>query len=447
MFGFFRRKKPALPTADPAATPDATPDATPVATPVAMPDSTPEALPAQVQQRARAPGPQPAATSVPVALHRQPTRGIPVVDKTVVHEPASPVIREATRPNAPDHTAARSAVTASSAPPVAGSGAVPSPKAADTDTAAEAVTDATGAVRPGWLARLRGGLTKTRTNFNTLFVGAQIDEALYEELENALLASDAGVATSEYLLARLRERARRDRLVDAAGLRGALRDLIAELLAPLEQPVDVDRATPLVMMITGVNGAGKTTSIGKLARHLRAIDRTVLLAAADTFRAAAREQLVRWGERNQVQVIGNEGGDTAAVAFDAVKAGIARGTGVVMIDTAGRLPTQQHLMEELRKIRRVLGKAMASAPHEVLLVLDGNTGQNMLAQVKAFDEAVQLTGLIVTKLDGTAKGGAIAALAYTRRDRPIPVYFIGVGEGVEDLEAFSAKEFASALLD
>jgi fused signal recognition particle receptor len=209
----------------------------------------------------------------------------------------------------------------------------------------------------------------------------------------------------------------------------------------------VDRATPLVMMITGVNGAGKTTSIGKLARHLRAIDKTVLLAAGDTFRAAAREQLARWGERNEVQVIGNEGGDPAAVAFDAVKAGIARRTGVVMIDTAGRLPTQRHLMDELRKIRRVLGKAMDGSPHEVLLVLDGNTGQNMLAQVKAFDEAVQLTGLVVTKLDGTAKGGAIAALAYTRRETPIPVYFIGVGEGVEDLEAFSAKEFASALLE
>ncbi len=270
---------------------------------------------------------------------------------------------------------------------------------------------------------------------------------MYEELENALLASDAGVATTQWLLTQLRERARRDRIVEAAALKSALRELLADLLAPLERPIDVDRATPLVMMITGVNGAGKTTSIGKLARHLRAIDKTVLLAAGDTFRAAAREQLTRWGERNGVQVIGNEGGDPAAVSFDAVKAGIARRTGVVMIDTAGRLPTQQHLMEELRKVRRVLGKAMDGAPHEVLLVLDGNTGQNMLAQVKAFDDTVQLTGLIVTKLDGTAKGGAIAALAFTRREQPIPVYFIGIGEGVADLEAFSAKEFASALLD
>ena len=245
----------------------------------------------------------------------------------------------------------------------------------------------------------------------------------------------------------LRERAQRDRINDAATLKTALIDILTELLSPLEKPIDVDRADPLVMMITGVNGAGKTTSIGKLARHLHQIDQSVLLAAGDTFRAAAREQLARWGERNQVHVIANEGGDPAAVAFDAIKAGQARKVDVVMVDTAGRLPTQRHLMDELKKIRRVIGKAMDGAPHEVLLVLDGNTGQNMLAQVQAFDEAVQLTGLVVTKLDGTAKGGAIAALAHTRRDNPLPVYFIGVGEGVEDLQAFSAREFATALLD
>ena len=318
------------------------------------------------------------------------------------------------------------------------------PEAARPEAAAPA---AASPERQGWLNRLRGGLARTRGNLATIFVSVKVDESLYEELETALLASDAGVATTQWLIEQLRERARRNRIGDATALKAALGTLLTELLAPLEQPIDVDRATPLVMMIVGVNGAGKTTSIGKLARHLRAIDKSVLLAAGDTFRAAAREQLVRWGERNEVQVIGNEGGDPAAVAFDAVKAGIARRTGVVMIDTAGRLPTQRHLMEELRKIRRVLGKAMDGAPHEVLLVLDGNTGQNMLNQVTAFDEAVQLTGLVVTKLDGTAKGGAIAALAHTRRDRPIPVYFIGVGEGVADLEAFSAKEFASALLE
>jgi fused signal recognition particle receptor len=211
--------------------------------------------------------------------------------------------------------------------------------------------------------------------------------------------------------------------------------------------MDIDAAEPLVMMIAGVNGAGKTTSIGKLAHHLQREGKSILLAAGDTFRAAAREQLAEWGSRNQVDVIAQQGGDPAAVAFDAVHAGRARRTGIVIIDTAGRLPTQTHLMEELRKIRRVVAKAMDGAPHETLLVLDGNTGQNMLAQVKAFDETVPLTGLIVTKLDGTAKGGALAALAFTRRERPIPVYFIGVGEKIDDLQAFSADEFAGALLD
>ena len=311
----------------------------------------------------------------------------------------------------------------------------------------QAMPEAVRPARAGWFARLRGGLARTRSQLGSIFSRNRIDETRYEELETALLASDTGYGTTTWLLDELRERAQRDRINDAATLKTALIDILTELLSPLEKPIDVDRADPLVMMITGVNGAGKTTSIGKLARHLHQIDQSVLLAAGDTFRAAAREQLARWGERNQVHVIANEGGDPAAVAFDAIKAGQARKVDVVMVDTAGRLPTQRHLMDELKKIRRVIGKAMDGAPHEVLLVLDGNTGQNMLAQVQAFDEAVQLTGLVVTKLDGTAKGGAIAALAHTRRDNPLPVYFIGVGEGVEDLQAFSAREFATALLD
>ena len=311
----------------------------------------------------------------------------------------------------------------------------------------QAMPEAVRPARASWFARLRGGLARTRSQLGSIFSRNRIDETLYEELETALLASDTGYGTTTWLLDELRERAQRDRINDAATLKTALINILTELLSPLEKPIDVDRADPLVMMITGVNGAGKTTSIGKLARHLHQIDQSVLLAAGDTFRAAAREQLARWGERNQVHVIANEGGDPAAVAFDAIKAGQARKVDVVMVDTAGRLPTQRHLMDELKKIRRVIGKAMDGAPHEVLLVLDGNTGQNMLAQVQAFDEAVQLTGLVVTKLDGTAKGGAIAALAHTRRDNPLPVYFIGVGEGVEDLQAFSAREFATALLD
>ena len=301
--------------------------------------------------------------------------------------------------------------------------------------------------RQSWMHRLRAGLTKTRGNLAGLFSNVRVDDTLFEELESALLTSDAGVGTTEWLMRELQQRVRRERLNDGEQVRQALRALLVELLAPLEKPVDIDRAEPLVIMIAGVNGAGKTTSIGKLAHHLQREGKSILLAAGDTFRAAAREQLAEWGARNQVDVIAQQGGDPAAVAFDAVSAGRARRTGIVMIDTAGRLPTQLHLMEELKKIRRVVAKAMDGAPHETLLVLDGNTGQNMLAQVKAFDDAIGLSGLIVTKLDGTARGGALAALAFTRRERPIPVYFVGVGEGIEDLQAFSADEFASALLD
>jgi fused signal recognition particle receptor len=230
---------------------------------------------------------------------------------------------------------------------------------------------------------------------------------------------------------------------DPAAVKALLVDALAELLAPLEKPLMLGEHQPTVIMVVGVNGAGKTTSIGKLTHHLAAAGQKVLLAAADTFRAAAREQLSVWADRNQVEIVSQEGGDPAAVSFDAVTAGRSRACDVVIADTAGRLPTQLHLMEELKKIRRVIAKADPSAPHEVLLVVDGNTGQNALAQVKAFDDALQLTGLIVTKLDGTAKGGVLAALA---RERPLPVYFIGVGEKLEDLQTFQAREFAQALL-
>ena len=345
---------------------------------------------------------------------------------------------------------AEAAPVAGSAPVAAPEAAVaPEPAVAQEPSPAPAPTaePQPAPARASWMARLKQGLSKTRGNLAGLFSGARIDEALYEELETALLMSDAGVETTQYLLESLRQKVRRERIEDAEGVRKALRSLLADLLRPLERPIDIDAAQPLVMMIAGVNGAGKTTSIGKLARHLQREGKSVLLAAGDTFRAAAREQLVEWGSRNGVQVISQQGGDPAAVAFDAVNAGRARGVGVVMIDTAGRLPTQLHLMDELKKIHRVIGKAMPDAPHEVLIVLDGNTGQNMLAQVRAFDDAIGATGLVVTKLDGTAKGGTLAALAWTRRDRPIPVCFIGVGEGIDDLQGFSADEFASALLD
>lgn len=294
-----------------------------------------------------------------------------------------------------------------------------------------------------WLTRLKTGLSKTSSSLTGIFVGTKIDEDLYEELETALLMSDAGLDATEFLLEALREKVRTERLTEPQQVKTALRTLLVELLKPLESSLMLGRAQPLVMMIAGVNGAGKTTSIGKLAKHLQSFNQSVLLAAGDTFRAAAREQLAIWGQRNNVTVVSQESGDPAAVIFDAVGAARARKIDVMMADTAGRLPTQLHLMEELRKVKRVIGKAQDGAPHEVLLVIDANTGQNALAQVKAFDDALGLTGLIVTKLDGTAKGGILAAIA---RQRPIPVYFIGVGEKVEDLQPFSAEEFSDALL-
>ncbi len=298
--------------------------------------------------------------------------------------------------------------------------------------------------RSSWFNRLRSGLKKTGSQLTGLFGGGRIDEALFEELETALLSADAGVEATEYLLQQLRDRVRKDRLETAQQLKEALIDELTRLLQPLESPpVDVTNERPFVAMICGVNGAGKTTSIGKLARLFQTQGLSVLLAAGDTFRAAAREQLAVWGERNNITVIAQEGGDPAAVIFDAIHAARARGVDVMIADTAGRLPTQLHLMAELKKVRRVIGKADASAPHAVWLVLDANTGQNALAQVKAFDEAVGLTGLILTKLDGTAKGGVVAAIA---RTRPVPLLFVGVGEGMDDLRPFVAADFARALL-
>ena len=299
------------------------------------------------------------------------------------------------------------------------------------------------AARSGWLDRLKSGLKKTGSSITTVFTGTRIDEALYEDLETALLMADAGVPATETLLADLRRRVKDARATEPAQVKALLQDAIADLLAPLEKTLVVGEYHPTVIMVAGVNGAGKTTSIGKLTRHLADAGASVLLAAADTFRAAAREQLAVWADRNQVEIISQQDADPSAVAFDAVAAGRARGRDVVLVDTAGRLPTQKHLMEELKKIRRVVTKADATAPHEVLLVIDGNTGQNALAQVKAFDEAAQLTGLIVTKLDGTAKGGVLCAIA---REKPVPVYFIGVGEKLEDLQTFKAREFAQALV-
>jgi fused signal recognition particle receptor len=308
-----------------------------------------------------------------------------------------------------------------------------------------------------WTARMRAGLSRTRDNLGKrvsgLFGGGRIDENLYEELENILLTADAGVNATSWLLDELRRKVKRNNLTDAAQLKNALQEALVTLLEPLAQPLDTHAHKPFVIMLAGVNGAGKTTTIGKLAHHFQQEGKTILLAAGDTFRAAAREQLVAWGERNQVTVISQESNsrqkaDPAAVIFDAVSAAKARGIDIVLADTAGRLATQLHLMEEIKKVKRVIAKAEPGAPHETLLVLDANTGQNAINQVNAFDDALGLTGLIITKLDGTAKGGVIAAIARQRQQKmPLPIRFIGVGEGINDLRPFVASEFVEAVFE
>jgi fused signal recognition particle receptor len=282
--------------------------------------------------------------------------------------------------------------------------------------------------------------------------GGKIDENLYEELETVLITADVGIDATTWLLGTLRKQVKKEGLTDATQLKEALKESLLILLAPLIRPLDSSIEKPFVIMITGVNGAGKTTSVGKLAHYFQSQEKSILLAAGDTFRAAAREQLIIWGKRNNVSVVSQDAsqqqrGDSAAVIFDAVNAAKARNIDIVLADTAGRLATQLHLMEEIKKVKRVISKAIPSAPHEVLLVLDANTGQNTVNQVKAFDDALGITGLILTKLDGTAKGGVIAAIAMQRQQNPIPLYFIGTGEGIEDLQPFDAKKFVEALFD
>ena len=304
-----------------------------------------------------------------------------------------------------------------------------------------------------WLGRLRSSLQRTGSSITSVFGGKVIDDALFEELESALLMADAGMPATQAVLQALKLRVKASGSTQPQQVKVLLTEVLTEVLLPLQGELSLATHKPTVIMVAGVNGAGKTTTIGKLTRHLSDAGHSVLLAAADTFRAAAKEQLLVWADRNQVDIISQDQGDPAAVSFDAVTAGKARGRDVVLIDTAGRLPTQLHLMDELKKIQRVIQKADASSPHEVLLVIDGNTGQNALAQVKAFDEALGLTGLIVTKLDGTAKGGVLAAIALWTQQRPahsgktLKVYFIGIGEKLEDLQAFNAQEFAQALIN
>ncbi|WP_374402109.1 signal recognition particle-docking protein FtsY [Niveibacterium sp.] len=359
----------------------------------------------------------------------------------------------------PADSAAPQATPAAPAPETA-----PAAAPVEAKPVAAAVAPAPQATPPAdsrsWATRLRDGLSKTRAKLNAavgptlgadvgdvmsdLFSRRKIDDELLDEIETTLLTADCGVDATQYLIDEMRKRWKRDKLETGEQLKGVLMELLEGLLTPLQQPLDIHTHKPTIIMLAGVNGSGKTTSIGKLAKRFQAEGKSVLLAAGDTFRAAAREQLQEWGRRNDVTVISQDGGDPAAVVFDAINAARARGIDIVLADTAGRLPTQLHLMEEIAKVRRVIQKADPTGPHEVLLVLDSNIGQNALAQLAAFDKAVGVTGLVVTKLDGTAKGGVLAAIA---RTNPKPIRFIGVGERIDDMQPFVAREFVEALFD
>ncbi|WP_092696870.1 signal recognition particle-docking protein FtsY [Acidovorax soli] len=441
MFSFFK-KKPAPTPAQPAAAAPATP-AAPAAVPAPPPVMPPAGQAPAAPVTQSAPLPTPSATTLPPPAPPAASGGLGWLRNPFAAKPPAPATKAApVAAPPPAELPVPAPVSTPVSPMVA---AAPIAVAVPPLPLAPMATEPppTPAERKGWLDRLKAGLRKTGSSIATVFTGTQIDDALYEELEEALLMADTGVKATQHLLEDLKRRVKDSKTTDPAAVKGLLADALADLLRPLEKALVIGEHQPTVIMVAGVNGAGKTTSIGKLTKHLASEGASVLLAAADTFRAAAREQLGVWADRNTVEIVSQEGGDPAAVSFDAVTAGKARGKDVVLVDTAGRLPTQLHLMEELKKIRRVVTKADATAPHEVLLVIDGNTGQNALAQVRSFDDALQLTGLVVTKLDGTAKGGVLAAIA---QERPIPVYFIGVGEKLEDLETFNAREFAQALL-
>ena len=429
MFGFFKRKKNTEPVAE-----------KPVPAPHQQENS--EQLQNIADDSAQTeviPQPEP-AISDPVAEK-------PEQADTASVQPQAETEKDIIVPTAVDEPAAIAVTDDTASPvqtPVASENTVVI--AAEPDTVSEQTEKP---AKLSWTARLKQGLSKSRNqmakSLASVFGGGKIDEDLYEELETVLLTSDMGIEATEKLLAQVRQRVTLKGLKNGDELRSALKEALYELLLPLDQPLILpDDKKPFVIMMAGVNGAGKTTSIGKLAKYFQSQGKSVLLAAGDTFRAAAREQLQQWGERNNVTVIAQASGDSAAVCYDALEAAKARGIDVVLADTAGRLPTQLHLMEEIKKVKRVLQKSLPDAPHEVMLVLDANVGQNAINQVVAFDDALGLTGLIVSKLDGTAKGGILAALA---AKRPVPVRFIGVGEGIDDLRPFDARAFVDALIE
>ena len=298
----------------------------------------------------------------------------------------------------------------------------------------------------GFADKIKKGLTKTRekltTELTSLFTGKKIDEALFEELETILLTSDVGISATTYLLDSIRASIKKNKIENADEIKGLLKEKLIELLTPIENPLVLQGTSPFVIMVVGVNGAGKTTTIGKLTKIFLEENKSVLIAAGDTFRAAATEQLEVWGERNNVHVVSQASGDPSAVIFDAINSAKAKNIDIVIADTAGRLPTQKHLIDEITKIKRVINKCHLEAPHEILLVLDANTGQNAISQLKIFNEALGITGLALTKLDGTAKGGVIAAIA---KEQPTPLRYVGVGESIDDLKVFNAQEYVDAL--
>ncbi|WP_248918295.1 signal recognition particle-docking protein FtsY [Pseudomonas entomophila] len=423
------------------------PQPAPVAAPVSPEPAVPQAP--QPVELVEAPRPEPVHVPFEPAPRPQPPAPVSNLVLPVAEEPVAlvPDLEPMAPPAIPERTAPE--VVVPEAAPVVVVPVVEPESVASTQVAAEPVPAAAEPAKPGFFARLKQGLSKTSASIGegmaSLFLGKKvIDDDLLDEIETRLLTADVGVEATSTIVQNLTQKVARKQLADADALYKSLQEELAALLRPVEQPLKIEAQNkPYVILVVGVNGAGKTTTIGKLAKKLQLEGKKVMLAAGDTFRAAAVEQLQVWGERNQIPVIAQHtGADSASVIFDAVQAAKARGVDVLIADTAGRLHTKDNLMEELKKVRRVIGKLDADAPHEVLLVLDAGTGQNAISQAKYFNQSVELTGLALTKLDGTAKGGVIFALA---KQFNIPIRFIGVGEGIDDLRTFEAEPFVKAL--
>ncbi len=469
LFGWLR-KKPQEPVVEqPPAIPEPAPAPAPVIeeepAPIVLPIAEPVLQPVEPE-----PEPEvPVAAELPLTPAAQPWLTLPVAEEPValveeaaphitpvipapVVEPIVEPVPVVTEPIAPVFVEPVAPVVQEIAPAPAPS---PAPVIAEPVAPVEVVAEApvetprTEESKAGFFARLKQGLSKTSASIGegmaSLFLGRKtIDDDLLDDLETRLLTADVGVEATTQIIQRLTQKVARKELADADALYKSLQAELAAMLKPVEQPLKIaSQNKPFVILVVGVNGAGKTTTIGKLAKKLQLEGKKVMLAAGDTFRAAAVEQLQVWGERNKIPVIAQHtGADSASVIFDAVQAAKARGIDVLIADTAGRLHTKDNLMEELKKVRRVIGKLDADAPHEVLLVLDAGTGQNAINQAKQFNQTVELTGLALTKLDGTAKGGVIFALA---KQFGLPIRYIGVGEGIDDLRTFEAEPFVQAL--